>query len=187
MERLKQISEAVSQGKKVKIARYIKRANDKRLSEGTSDIIIDMNWKWDELQQKSLDKLNEMKNNEKVHTGLTKKLVELGEKDTNKIIKEAFDELTDSLIKSINTPYDPQKEKKEEYEYYSSNIKMNKKTGEIYFLGKLQLEIVTKEPRYKESKQRPKTVIKDAIRRQLPNYVKMFKLKTEEISKVKTL
>jgi len=183
----KEISEGIREGKKLKITRYIKEVNDKRIERGISDIIINLNWKWDELNEKSLTKLKELRSNTSIRKNIINHLKSKGHEVEKKVLDEAFDELINSTIKSLNTPYDPQKEKNDKYIYHDNNIKENKETGDIYLLGLKHLEIETKSPIYKETKSKPKTIIKNMIKEQLPNNVKNYKLKKEELAKVKLL
>lgn len=183
----KQISEGVSQGKKIKISRYIKETNNKRIERGISDLIINLHWNWDELNNKSLDKLKELKSNETIRKNIIKHLKDKGKEADQKLLDEAFDELINSTINSLNSLYNPQNEKKDKYIYHGNNIKEDKETGNIYFLGLKHLEIESKSPVYKETNSKPKTIIKDIIKKQLPNNVKNYKLKREELAKVKLL
>lgn len=183
----KDLSEGVSEGKKIKINRYIKEVNNERTERGISDVIIDLNWKWIDLQEKSLEKLKEMKSNPDIITGLKRAVEQEGHKADNKLVNTAFDELMDSIIKSLNSTSSSYAENDDKYNYYGNNIKENKETGDIYFLGKKHLEITTKEPVYKEKKRRAKTIVKDAIKAQLPNNVKNYKIKKEELAKLKLI
>jgi len=171
---LEELQEGLKQGKKVRIRGYVKPKNRYRLSDELVDVTIDTQIPaYEILKRQSLTEVKSIPLN---------KVVEISKKHegTREDAEKALEEVKKSLEKtSSGGRFDDPK-----YKNLAPYVNLNTETGDIYFTGKKVNEIKLSTSSYKEKNSRPKTLIKNEIKRDLPNTVKTWKVNKDNIDKI---
>lgn len=124
-----------------------------------SNITIITHLDYKRIVQESLEKLNEItsvKVGDKVYTV------------SDPEFQKAYGELWVSLEKSLVGENEKGNAINEHYINISKNVKMHKETGELYIDGKILKKNIIEKGEYREVKSRLNTLIKNAIRKELP-------------------
>jgi hypothetical protein len=184
---LKMISEYVeSKRGYVQIPNYIKEVNSSgRLTEGRSNIIVNTMVKpYLELLRDSLEEVQRNRSSADYQNTVSK--VTGVPVD---VVKQAVQEVTESLVKSIQKHESGESTEREtpNMEYYGNGIYMNTDTNDVYIKGHLVMEKVLIAPTYKPKKSQPKTIAKEYIQKGLPNQLVNYKIPFAQLNQLKVV
>ena len=171
---LEELKQGLKSGRKIRIRGYVKPQNRYRLSDEVVDVEIDTQLPtYDILKRQSLNELKRKPLSEVIRIGKSKGA---SKEDSEK----AYRELTESLSGGSSSS----RFSGSEYESVAPYVNMNTDTGDIYFMGKKLKENVISSSTYKEKNSRPKTLVKNELRKNLPNNVSVWKVNVDDLDKV---
>lgn len=173
---IEQLEKGLKEGKKIRIIGYVKPQNNYRLSDEIVNVEIDTQLpSYDILKRKALSEVKR-----KPLTEVIKKGREVGASKEDSV--KALEEIKTSLEK--NDSSGGGRFSGEKYKSIAPYVNMNTETGDIYFTGKQLNEQKVSSSAYKQKNSRPKTLVKDYIRKNLPNQLKVWKVNVRDLYKV---
>jgi hypothetical protein len=185
LQTLKFLTERISKNPDetfIKIKDYKKEVGGYRITEGLSDVIVNVSLKPYAERLRDSVKIVESRHKDKAYsTSLINKY-----KSSKEEVETAFQEVLESLKTSISKAENPDENstKSSDETYYGYGIVQNNETKVIYITGQKVFEDVKVEARYKEKKSKSKTLVKNDISKDLPKDVQRFSLKETELTKL---
>lgn len=183
LQTLKFLSERINKNPEktyIKITDYVKEVGGYRITEGKSDVIVDVTLKPYIERLKDSKKIVEQRENDASFIQSMKNIYGVKQEE----IDEAFDEVKTSLMNSITKAENPQDQDDSNTTYYGNGMIQHNETKKIYVTGQVIHEDVKVEATYKEKKSKTKTLLKNMISKNLPHEVQRFSITEKELTKL---